>query len=156
MKIVFLFMGGQKEPWLNEATGDLVRKIGFIAPSEVTRLKPSKIDRASAVQKKEVESKQVLNSISKDDFVVLLDERGHQLDSIMFSKKLVKMLESGKSRIVFVVAGAFGASEELKARSNYTLSLSSMVFNHHLAQLVICEQVYRALTIWKNIPYHNE
>ena len=156
MKIAFLFMGGQKEVWLMEATNDFVRKIGFFSPCEVVRLKPVKIDRALAVQKKEIESKHVLNSISKDDFVVLLDERGQQIDSLAFSKKLVKMLESGKSRILFVVGGAFGASDELKARANFTLSLSSMVFNHHLAQLVICEQVYRALTIWKNIPYHNE
>jgi 23S rRNA (pseudouridine1915-N3)-methyltransferase len=55
-----------------------------------------------------------------------------------------------------LIGGAFGFGNEIRERADWTWSLSSMVLNHHVAQAVVLEQVYRAFTIWKNIPYHNE
>jgi 23S rRNA (pseudouridine1915-N3)-methyltransferase len=68
---------------------------------------------------------------------------------------LGRVLESGKSRLVFVIGGAYGFSDEVYARADMKWSLSALTFNHWLAQLAALEQVYRGLTILKGIPYHN-
>lgn len=156
MKVVFAFVGGQKEEWLKEVTSLYLKKIGFYLSAEILQIRPSKIARGSSQQKVAEESESIKKVLRPDDFLIVCDERGEQLSSIDFSKKVVRAIESGKSRIVFLVGGAFGLSDELKNRSNLTLSLSTLVFNHHIAQAVLLEQVYRACTIWKNIPYHNE
>jgi 23S rRNA (pseudouridine1915-N3)-methyltransferase len=85
-----------------------------------------------------------------------LDERGLALDSRGFAKKLLHTIELGKSRIIFVIGGAFGSSEELKTRANWTLKMSDMVFNHLIVKAVFLEQLYRGFTIIKGIPYHND
>lgn len=156
MKLALVTVGGHKEPWLLEMAAEYERKIRHFVPFEVVRQKPAKLDRASADAKREAESQQLLKAITKDDIVILCDERGAMIDSIKFSDKLVKMFERGKPRVVVVVGGAFGASEELRKRADWVWSFSPLVFNHHVAQTVVLEQLYRALTIWRNIPYHNE
>lgn len=156
MKLAFVFVGGHKEAWLQELTDEYIKKIGYFCPVEIIRVRPSKQARASAEQKLAEESESILKAIKKDDLLVVCDERGEQLTSSKFSAKLVKLFERGKPRVVILVGGAFGFSEEVRKRADWTWSLSPLVFNHHIAQAVTLEQTYRALTIWKNIPYHNE
>ncbi|MFP5518420.1 MAG: 23S rRNA (pseudouridine(1915)-N(3))-methyltransferase RlmH [Bdellovibrionia bacterium] len=155
MKVVFLTVATAKEEWADQAIGLYLKKLNHFFPTEYRSLKPKKYSRDSSEIKKQEDSVLLLESISKDDFVFLLDEKGQTLDSLQFSKKIETVLMSGKKRIVFVVGGAFGVSEELKKRADLQLSLSKMVFNHLVAQVVVCEQVYRALTIKNNLPYHN-
>ncbi len=156
MKLAFIFVGGHKESWLIERGESYQKKIDYFFKTDILRLKPSQIARDSAELKLQQECRAILEQIQPQDFVVLCDERGKSLSSKKFSEQFVKWCESQKSRIVFVIGGAFGANEELKKRSNYQLSLSELTFNHHLAQLVILEQVYRGISIWKNLPYHND
>lgn len=156
MKLAFVFVGGHKEEWLTSLAGEYEAKLKPFCPVEIIRLKPTKQARASSAQKLEEESDSILRAIKKDDLVVLCDERGEMPDSRKFSAKLVKLFERGKPRVVIVVGGAFGFSPELRARADWTWSLSPLVFNHHVAQAVVLEQVYRAFAIWKNLPYHND
>jgi 23S rRNA (pseudouridine1915-N3)-methyltransferase len=156
VKIAFAFFGGHKEEWLSLFTDEYVKKIGHFYPVEIIRVKTSRQARASAIQKQIEESGNLLKILKKDDVVVLCDERGEQLNSLQLSDKLVKFCERGKSRVIFVVGGAFGFSDEVRQRAEWQWSLSKLVFNHHVAQAVVLEQIYRAFTIWKNIPYHNE
>lgn len=155
MKLALLTVGGHKEPWLLEMAGEYERKIRHFMPFEILRQKPAKLDRASSEAKREAETRILLKALSKDDLVVLCDENGLSLDSIRFSERLVKSFERGRPRVVVVIGGAFGVSEELKRRADWVWSLSPLVLNHHVAQAVALEQLYRALTIWRNIPYHN-
>ncbi|MEK7354855.1 MAG: 23S rRNA (pseudouridine(1915)-N(3))-methyltransferase RlmH [Bdellovibrionota bacterium] len=156
MKLAFLFVGGHKETWLTELTCRYETKLKPFCGVEVVRLKPSKQARALSEQKRIEESESLLRAIKKDDVVVLCDERGDSIDSRKFSAKLVKLFERGRPRVVFVIGGAFGFSKELRERADWTWSLSPLVFNHHIAQAVVLEQVYRAFAIWKNLPYHND
>jgi 23S rRNA (pseudouridine1915-N3)-methyltransferase len=156
MKLALVFTGGHKEEWLNVVIDDYTAKLKPFCPFEIIRLKPSGIARASSEIKRKDESDAILRVLKKDDWVVLCDERGEQLNSRKFSEKMVKAFERGKPRVVFVVGGAFGFSDELKARADWTWSLSMLVFNHHIAQAVVLEQVYRAFAIWRNLPYHND
>ena len=89
--------------------------------------------------------------------MILFDERGKlHKNSRDFSAAIVKAIESGRQRIVFVIGGPYGFSQKAKDRADLLLSLSPLTLNHHVAKVTALEQVYRALTIWKNIKYHND
>lgn len=156
MKLAFVFVGGQKEPWLEELTESYRKKLGYFCQTEIIRLKPSKQARASAEQKLLDETGELMRVIKKDDLLVVCDERGDSVDSKKFSQKLVKLFERGRPRVVVLIGGAFGFGAEIRERADWTWSLSPLTFNHHIAQVVVLEQTYRAFAIWKNLPYHNE
>lgn len=158
MKLAFIFVGrgSRKTEWLEELYAEYEKKIGYIVPADIVRLKPSRQARESADKKLAEETAEILRTIKKDDFVIVCDERGEELSSVAFSRKLVKALESGKPRVVILVGGAFGFGDEVRARANWMWSLSKLTMNHLIAQAVVLEQTYRALAIWKNLPYHNE
>jgi 23S rRNA (pseudouridine1915-N3)-methyltransferase len=156
MKLAFVFVGGGKEDWLEELTSEYLAKLKPFVSVELIRLKPSKLGRESAEKKLAVETAELMRVIRKDDLLILCDERGEAVSSRKFSSKLVSFFERGRPRVVIVIGGAFGFSDEIRKRADWTWSLSTMVFNHHIAQAVVLEQVYRAFAIWKNLPYHND
>ena len=156
MKLAFVFVGGGKEAWLEELTSNYLVKLKPFAQIELIRLKPSKQARESAAKKLAVETEELMRVLKKEDLVILCDERGDAVSSRKFSAKLVSLFERGRPRVVIVIGGAFGFSDEIRKRADWTWSLSTMVFNHHIAQAVVLEQVYRAFAIWRNLPYHND
>ncbi len=158
MKLAFIFVGrgGRKTEWLEELYGEYEKKIGYFLPVEIVRLKPSRQGRESSDQKLLEETAEILKALKKDDVVIVCDERGEELSSLAFSRKLVRAFERGKPRVVIVVGGAFGFGDEVRRRADWVWSLSKLTMNHLVAQAVVLEQTYRALTIWKNLPYHNE
>ena len=106
-------------------------------------------------QQKTMEGKLLMDSIAPSDFVVLLDERGKGLTSTDFATFIQKqMLQSIKS-MIFVVGGPYGFSKEMYDRANEKISLSKMTYSHQMVRLVFAEQLYRAMTILKNEPYHH-
>ena len=107
-------------------------------------------------QQKEREAALILRHIEKCDRVVLLDEHGMQHTSVEFSKYLQKQMNAGVRNLAFVVGGAFGFADSVYAAANDKLSLSKMTFNHQMVRLFFVEQLYRAFTIQRNEPYHNE
>ncbi|HEY6447744.1 MAG TPA: 23S rRNA (pseudouridine(1915)-N(3))-methyltransferase RlmH [Acidobacteriaceae bacterium] len=86
--------------------------------------------------------------------IVLLDERGKQLDSEAFAARLGRERDEGRQLVIFAIGPADGWSPESRSRAGILLSLGPMTMAHELARVVICEQVYRALTILKGHPYH--
>lgn len=156
MKLVLLTVETSKESWNQEALELYLKKISRFYEFEIQKLKSKSQARDQSELKKKSDSELILSKINKDDFVLLCDEHGRVFSSEEFSRKVQAILESGKRRFVIVVGGAYGASEELKKRANLTLSLSTLVMNHLVAQVVVLEQLYRAFNILKNIPYHND
>lgn len=155
MKVILLNVATAKEPWADEAFKLYVKKIHHFVPFEIVSLKPKKSAREEAAIKKAEETQLIIDWLQKDDFVVLFDERGKSLDSVQFAKKVETTMSSGKKRIVFIIGGAFGVGEELRKRADLVVTLSPMVMNHLVAQTMALEQIYRAFTIIKGIPYHN-
>lgn len=98
----------------------------------------------------------ILDKISPADFVVLLDERGRQFSSVEFASYMEKLMGSGRKRMVFVIGGPYGFSEDVYARADARLSLSRMTFNHEMVRMFFVEQIYRAMTILRGEPYHHE
>lgn len=156
MRLAFVFVGGGKEAWLEELTASYQAKLKPFVQVEIIRLKPSKQARESAAKKLADETAELMRVLKKEDLLILCDERGEAVTSRKFSSKLVQLFERGRPRVVIMIGGAFGFSDEIRKRADWTWSLSTMVFNHHIAQAVVLEQVYRAFAIWKNLPYHND
>lgn len=157
MNLVLLYVSGQKEPFADQAEELFVAKIKNIFPFEVLKLKAHSAPRDSAENKKQKESEKILATLKTDDFVVALDEAGKlPKDSRDFSRWVVRAIESGKRRVVFVIGGPFGLTTAVQERADLAVSLSSLTFNHHVAKVVVMEQIYRALSIWRNRPYHND
>lgn len=156
MKIEIVSLSSSNEKWFLEAMTSYSQKLSFIADFHFTHLKPNKGHRKASAEKKNSDSAILLDYLKKTDFVIVCDENGKTFSSLTFAKKLESVFAAGHKRVLFVVGGPYGLTEELKQRAHMLLSLSPLTFNHWLAEVVVAEQIYRALSIQKNLPYHNE
>ncbi|MFN8001311.1 MAG: 23S rRNA (pseudouridine(1915)-N(3))-methyltransferase RlmH, partial [Acidobacteriota bacterium] len=100
------------------------------------------------------EGEKLLAAVERDDFVILLDERGRALTSTELADLLGKQQLSGVKRLALVIGGFAGVSNEVKQRAHFQLSLSRMTLTHELARVVLTEQIYRAFTLLAGLPYH--
>ena len=87
---------------------------------------------------------------------VLLDEHGKEYTSMQYSSYIQKRMLSGVKKVVFVIGGPYGFSQEVYDRANDKISFSKMTFNHEMIRLIFTEQLYRAYTIINHEPYHHE
>ncbi|MBE6207653.1 MAG: 23S rRNA (pseudouridine(1915)-N(3))-methyltransferase RlmH [Rikenellaceae bacterium] len=110
----------------------------------------------SSNQQNQSEGERILAQLTESDYVVLLDEHGEELRSMDFAQWIRKRMVSGLKRLVFVIGGPYGFSEEVYRRANSKLSLSKMTFSHQIVRAIFAEQIYRAFTILNNEPYHHE
>ena len=113
------------------------------------------VKNLSEAQQKQKEGELILSKINTSDVMVLLDEKGKQLDSVSFGSYLQKHMNSGIKRLVFVIGGPYGFSQEVYSKSQGKLSLSKMTFSHQMVRLFFIEQLYRGFTILRNEPYHH-
>lgn len=156
MKFILLSVSSGRESWAEEAGAHFRQKIRHFAEIEELTLKPAKGGRDSAEFRREADSELLLKKIQPNDYVIAFDERGSPSDSRAFSKELDRALESARKRVVFLIGGPFGLSAEILKRADRRVSLSSMTMNHHVAGVMALEQIYRAWTIRKGLPYHND
>ncbi|MBY0294001.1 23S rRNA (pseudouridine(1915)-N(3))-methyltransferase RlmH [Patescibacteria group bacterium] len=101
------------------------------------------------------EAKAILKIIDPGDFVVLLDERGADIDTPGLAKLIESHEQQGSKWLTFIIGGAYGVDKSVKERANLTLKLSSLVFPHMLARLILIEQLYRAVSILEGGKYHH-
>ena len=104
---------------------------------------------------KQEEGKLILNKVSNTDHLILLDENGKEMNSIVFSKFLQKHMNSGIKRLILVIGGPYGFSDAVYQKASYKLALSKMTFSHQMIRLFTIEQLYRGFSILKNEPYHH-
>ena len=107
-------------------------------------------------RQKQLEGEAILKMVGDGDCLTLMDERGSQYTSIEFSQWLQKRMLSGVKRLVLVIGGPYGFSDEVYARADQKISLSKMTFSHQIVRAIFAEQLYRAFTILNNEPYHHE
>ena len=107
------------------------------------------------ILQKEEEGKLILSKITATDRLILLDENGKEMNSVIFSEFLQKQMNSGIKRLVMVIGGPYGFSEAIYKKATGKLALSKMTFSHQMVRLFVIEQLYRGFTILKNEPYHH-
>ena len=147
MKIVIVTVGKDKD----EAGGDLVRHFEL----RLLRYCPLEWLYLPHESTKEKEGEKILGFLKKEDYVVLLDERGKELRSDSFSELVENRMIDSVRRMVFVIGGAYGVSEDVFSRANYVWKLSSLIFPHMLVRVILLEQLYRAFTIIRGEKYHH-
>ncbi len=152
----FWMIGKTAASYLQEGVAGYEKRLRRYLPfglNVVPDVKAKKNDGPS--QRMALEAQAVLRQLHEQDVLVLLDEKGKRFSSEQFAAFVDRLQQGGGRRIVFLVAGAFGAHEDLRERADHLLSLSSMTFSHQMIRLFFLEQLYRAMTILRNEPYHN-
>jgi 23S rRNA (pseudouridine1915-N3)-methyltransferase len=151
LKQLLISVGKKHDSQLAGAIDDYTTRLQRAFPTEWLLLAPSGADEPLA---RRVESSSVLAKITSNDFVVLLDENGLQMSSQALADNYQAWQTLGK-RLVFVIGGAYGVSDELRARADFVWSLSQEVFPHQIVRLLLTEQLYRSQMIIDGHPYHH-
>ena len=155
MEIKLIVVGKTKSSELVRLINEYVKRINFYKKFKIIVVNSLKSKKNSEKEIKKIEGENVLKSVKKNELIFLLDESGKSFNSRKFADFLSNKFKTNKN-IVFVVGGAHGFSNEIKQKSNEIISLSEMTFSHQIIRLFFTEQVYRALTILNNHPYHND
>lgn len=133
------------------------KRINFYCKFSITTLPDVKNTKNLSIkQQRTAEGEAILRQVTESDYVMLLDEHGEEFRSLNFAQWLQKRLNSGIRRLVLIIGGPYGFSEEVYARANGKLSLSRMTFSHQIVRAIFTEQLYRAFAILNNDPYHHE
>ncbi|MDQ3072605.1 MAG: 23S rRNA (pseudouridine(1915)-N(3))-methyltransferase RlmH [Bacteroidota bacterium] len=156
MKVSFIAIGKTDETYLREGISQYVKRLVHYLTFEYIELPLPKVKAgASSTQKQEAEKTELLKLLKLNDFLVLLDDKGKTHTSMQFAKFIQQRFNDVPGNLVFLVGGAFGFHKEIYERANAQLSLSSLTFTHQMVRLIFLEQLYRAMTILRNEPYHH-
>ena len=156
MKTYLVIVGRTEKRWLMTGIDEYLTRISKYIPFYTIVIEDIK-SRAKMPESiiKIKEGELILKKIDSNDVMILLDEKGKTLSSRDFADFIQKHANLGTRNIFFVVGGAYGFSNAVYDRCNYMISLSQMTFSHQMARLIFAEQLYRALTIINNEPYHH-
>lgn len=147
MKIVCIAIGKKHDPNLAVSIAEFEKRLsGFCDFS--WQLIPS--------SSREAESTSILRALKSDDVVVLLDERGRQWSNQKIADKIEQLQNQSAKRLVIIIGGAFGVTDEVRRRSKYVIALSSLVFPHQIVRLLVVEQLYRSYSILADGKYHHQ
>lgn len=156
MKILLCSIGKPHDTLLKPAIEDFTKRITNYFPIEWNIIAPPKnAGVLSENDLKKAEAAIFLNQLAKDDYLVLLDERGKNISSPDLAFFFQQRANESTKRVFFLIGGAFGVDETVFTRANFAWSLSKLVFPHMIVRLVLAEQVYRACSIIRNEKYHH-
>ncbi len=156
MNIEIWSIGKESETFINEGLQHYFGKTRPYNPVELVVLQlPKKAATTDVARAKQQEEEMILKRLQPSHYLVLLDEKGRQLNSIQWSQQFQQCMNMGVKTLVILIGGAYGVSDNIKKTAKQTWSLSSLVFPHQLVRLIVAEQVYRAFSILNNSPYHH-
>lgn len=156
MLVKLIATGKTKSDFLPAGIAHYRSKLKHYLRFEYTEIPDVKIPKGMAEEKvRALEGVEILKHINSTSHVVLLDEGGKHFDSLGFADFLQKRFNSGGKELVFVIGGPYGFSPAVYARAQEKLSLSKMTFSHQMVRVIALEQLYRAMSILNNEPYHH-
>lgn len=157
MKITLLMVGKTAFPFVREGMLLYEKRINRYITYERVEIPDLKgVSSLSSAMVKEKEGEVILKKIKPGDDVILLDEHGKEFTSKEWAGYLENKMVISPKNITFVIGGAYGFSQAVYDRADSKLSFSKMTFSHQIIRLFFTEQLYRAFTIIKGEPYHNE
>lgn len=150
--------GHVKEKWMREGVQEYLKRIQPYEKTEIIEVNdektPDNNSEADNIRIKNIEGERLLKQIKPDDYVILLDLAGKEMDSVSLSEKIETLHTYGKSHIDFVIGGSLGVSDALIQRSDMRWKISVNTFPHQLCRIIVLEQIYRAFKIMHHEPYH--
>ena len=156
MKLQFWSVGKNHEPYVKEGVELFTKRISNYYSIEWNIISmPKHAAMLSEMDLKKKEGEMIIGFLQKEDYLVLLDEKGKQLTSEELANFIQSRANESIRNIVFLIGGAYGVSDAVKKRANFQWSLAKLVFPHQLVRLILAEQVYRACSINRNEKYHH-
>jgi 23S rRNA (pseudouridine1915-N3)-methyltransferase len=156
VKIECWFIGKTSPSYLQIGLDDFAGRIKKYVPFETIIIADIKEAGSYSVKERLIkEGEKVLQKLNAQDYLILLDEGGREFSSVQFSQFIEKELNKSYKKLIFLVGGAYGFSQDLQQRASLKISLSKMTFSHQMVRLFFLEQIYRGFTILNNEPYHN-
>lgn len=157
MKISLLVIGKTDAGYFSQGIQEYENRLKHYLPFEMQVIPDIKnVKNLSEEQQKEREGEFILKNLLAGDYLVLLDERGKDFSSLQFASYIEKKTHTISKRLIFVIGGPYGFSKAIYDKAAEKISLSKMTFSHQMIRLVFVEQLYRAMTILNNEPYHHE
>ena len=157
MAILIIGVGKLKEAWQRDACAEYMKRMKRFGPIEVKEIpdqpEPDKPSEVLNQRVKDAEGKEILAQIKPTDRVVALAINGKTYDSEGFAEKIAQWTGDGH-RLVLVIGGSLGLSDDAMKRADEKLSFSKMTFPHQLMRVILLEQLYRAHKINANERYH--
>ena len=156
MKFMLLVVGKTVEKHYIAAIEDYLQRIRHYISFDIEVIPELKNTKSlSTGQIKEKEGELIVKALQPGDVPVLLDDRGKEFRSIEFAAWIERKMHTAK-RLVFIIGGAYGFSQAVYQIAQEKISLSKMTFSHQMIRLIFTEQLYRAMSILNNSPYHHE
>ncbi len=156
MKFQFCTIGKNHEPYVKEGVDLFTKRIcNYYAADWNIIPMPKNAASLSEIDLKKKEGECIIGLLQKEDYLLLLDEKGKQQTSEELANFIQLRANESVKNIVFLIGGAYGVSDAVKQRANFQWSLSKLVFPHQLVRLILAEQVYRACSINRNEKYHH-
>ena len=157
MKGVLIVVGKTTDKRFEAIIGEYIERICHYIPFVVEVIPELKNTKGlSQYEQKEREGEMIQKSLQAGDYVVLLDEHGSQRSSMEFAAWMQKRMVAGPKRLVFIIGGPYGFSDDMHKKGNEEVSLSRMTLSHQMVRMFFVEQIYRAMTILNGEPYHHE
>ncbi|MGE5491173.1 MAG: 23S rRNA (pseudouridine(1915)-N(3))-methyltransferase RlmH [Actinomycetota bacterium] len=155
MKLTVLAVGHRQPDWVDDGCAEYVKRMPRELATSVVEIKPEPRGSKTREQLLAAEKARIRDALPAGCRIVVLDERGDDLTTMKLARRLEAWMQDGRDTAL-LIGGADGLDEELKAQADDTIRLSSLTLPHGLARLILCEQLYRAMSVLKNHPYHRE
>ncbi|MBQ9833262.1 MAG: 23S rRNA (pseudouridine(1915)-N(3))-methyltransferase RlmH [Clostridia bacterium] len=158
MTVKIICVGKLKERFYEDAVKEFAKRLSRYASFDIIEVSdekaPEQLCSSQKTQVKRCEGERILAHIQSGEYVIATAIDGKMLKSEELSEKLSDIMLSGKSRIVFVIGGSLGLSDEVLARADFKLSFGKATFSHQIFRIMLLEQIYRSFKIMNNEPYH--
>jgi 23S rRNA (pseudouridine1915-N3)-methyltransferase len=148
MKFRFVWIGKTKDKHWMALQEEYLKRLSHFVKCDVTEIRDS-----ARHEGPEIEGKRILEMLNPKTFAVLLDVSGKAVSSHQLSAEIESWQNAGRKEVTFIIGGFEGASEGIRERADYLLSLSFLTFTHEMARVVLLEQLYRGYSILKGFPY---
>ena len=152
MQVLIIAVGKESSAELAKLQATYEQRLQTLATITWKLLPASRAAEADQVRTQD--SERILGCLKANDAVVLLDERGEQQTNEQFAATFNR-LAGAQGRLVFVIGGAFGVTDEMRSRAQFVWSFSKLVFPHQLIRVMLLEQIYRTFMVQKGHPYHH-
>ena len=155
MKLSILAVGHKQPAWVEAGCAEYLKRMPRELPASVSEIKPEPRGSKTREQLLAAEKTRLRDAMAAGVRIVVLDEKGDDLTTLQLARRLETWMQDGRD-VALLIGGADGLDEEFKRQASDKLRLSSLTLPHGMARLLLCEQLYRAVSVLKNHPYHRE
>jgi 23S rRNA (pseudouridine1915-N3)-methyltransferase len=150
MRIRFIWPGKIKDERLRSLVSEYLKRLAHFAKCEVIEVRESPASDRSGNAR---EAERILEAISPASLIVLLDEQGRELSSIQLADQVRRWEQESVKEVAIVIGGPNGVADAVKSRALMKWRLSRLTLTHEMARVIAAEQLYRAYTINRGLPY---